>query len=502
MLINTCMKTLSESYQEAIVQRDQNPDDESLDSFKWNNREYKLPPYVPKPVKGIWLREEIPIADELLALAPALLEEFLAWHTDFVDGDFTQGVPYINETFDTKIVQSRAEAWKVESLKYTFKEKNIFDLYYRTPEKRARFPTATWLTEKFGDQTPCSSYSILEKNAIIVRHTGIENRDNEYVRIHIPLLVPDGDIFFEVEGTEIDWSDIFAFDNQCIHSAYNYSDKRRLVYLLDVHRSVLGIPIGKKYSKRREDHIPEYVRGNLPKLLHTKQKKPATDQGIWLREDIPMAQSLMELAPKLLEEFLAYHTDFVDGDFVKGKPYINDATPTEHVKSSDDAWKQDGLRYSWPARKFVKNDYLDNDVADRYPTAAALTAQYGNWVGMSSYSILEKDSVINRHTGVENRDNEYVRIHIPLLVPEGDIFFEVEGVEIDWSDIFAFDNQLIHSAHNYSNKRRLVYLFDLHRSLLGLPIGEKYSQEREAACPPFVRGEKPKLLHTIQKETK
>ena len=38
--------------------------------------------------KTIWLREEINIADELMAYAPKLLEEFLARHPDFIDGDF------------------------------------------------------------------------------------------------------------------------------------------------------------------------------------------------------------------------------------------------------------------------------------------------------------------------------------------------------------------------------------------------------------------------------
>jgi hypothetical protein len=34
-------------------------------------------------MKKYWLREEIPIADELLALVPALTKEFLDYHTDF-----------------------------------------------------------------------------------------------------------------------------------------------------------------------------------------------------------------------------------------------------------------------------------------------------------------------------------------------------------------------------------------------------------------------------------
>ena len=94
---------------------------------------------------------------------------------------------------------------------------------------------------------------------------------------------------------------------------------------------------------------------------------------------------------------------------------------------------------------------------------------------------------------------ETIRIHIPLYVPEGDIFLETEGVEIDWSDIFGFANQYIHSAHNYSNTRRLVYLIDIKRKYLGLPRAEICNlHHRLKTWPPFVRGQFPKQYHTKQ----
>jgi Aspartyl/Asparaginyl beta-hydroxylase len=222
--------------------------------------------------KTIWLREEIPIADELLALAPKLTEEFLQYHDDFIVGDFKNGKPYSNPHLPVSSVPSRAEAWKIDPLKYTYPLKNVAWHLFKDNDIRNRFPTAVALTEKYGTDCPISSYSIIEANAIIQRHTGPENRDNEFLRIHIPLIIPEGDIFFEVEGIEIDWSDLFGFDNQKIHSAHNHSPHRRLVYLIDISRTRLGIPIGEKYNPIREGQIPPFVRGAVPKLLHTKQR--------------------------------------------------------------------------------------------------------------------------------------------------------------------------------------------------------------------------------------
>jgi hypothetical protein len=221
--------------------------------------------------KSIWLREELPISDELEKLIPALREEFLNYHTDFIDGDFVNGKPYRNDLFDTNNVQSSKNAWKIDPIKYSHPDAGIFKSGLDHLVFRNRFPTAVALTEKWGEDCPISSYSILEKNAVITRHTGIENRSGEYVRIHIPLLVPEGDIFFEVEGVEIDWSDIFAFDNQFVHSAHNYSNYRRLVYLLDIKRSALGIEPGEPTDFTRYDSVEPFVRGKLPKLYHSCQ---------------------------------------------------------------------------------------------------------------------------------------------------------------------------------------------------------------------------------------
>jgi hypothetical protein len=221
--------------------------------------------------KSIWLREELPISDELEKLIPALREEFLNYHTDFIEGDFVNGKPYHNDTFDTNTMQSRELAWKVDPIKYTHPDAGIYKSGVSHPVLRSRFPTAVALTEKWGDNCPISTYSILEKNAVIKRHSGIENRSGEYVRIHIPLLVPEGDIFFEVEGVEIDWSDIFAFDNQFIHSAHNHSNQRRLVYLLDLKKSALGLEPGTPTDMTRYETVEPFVRGKLPKLYHSCQ---------------------------------------------------------------------------------------------------------------------------------------------------------------------------------------------------------------------------------------
>jgi hypothetical protein len=193
-------------------------------------------------MKVSWSKEEISIADELMSLVPKLRDEFLKYHTDF-DTTFNGGTPYsvANPSAILDNVPGKVD-WKVEGIRYALFERNIVTNLFMDPKIRNNFPTATGLTEKYINCCGCSGFSILESIGIISRHLDVENRLHKTVRIHIPLIVPEGDCGLEVNGTSLKWSDLFAFDNGELHSAYNRTKKRRLIYIIDIQRSFLSIP--------------------------------------------------------------------------------------------------------------------------------------------------------------------------------------------------------------------------------------------------------------------
>jgi len=221
-----------------------------------------------KNIKEIWIREEIKIADDLLLHVPELIDEFLAYHCDFVNGDFSKG-----NTIDIPTLTSPSQytstpnAWKGNMLKYALPHKDFYQNDYKDTKIINQFPTACSIIEKYQDVCLCAGYSAIENNSVITRHRGSEDQHGEYIRIHVPLIVPVGDIFFEVSGAEIDWSDIFGFDDRCAHSAHNLSNQRRLAFLIDIRRDFLGIPNGGELTP-----TPEFIRGSLPKILHRHQQ--------------------------------------------------------------------------------------------------------------------------------------------------------------------------------------------------------------------------------------
>lgn len=146
------------------------------------------------------------------------------------------------------------------------------------------FPTMKKIAEHYQDRCPILEYSILPAQSIIERHIGIENKKGENIRIHIPLIVPEGDLFLEAQGEEVDWQNPWGFNNQYMHSAHNNTDEHRLIMLIDLKRTYVGIPPAKHFKDMTLEEIGDvhyrYGRDNKreqPKIsssLSNKFRKP------------------------------------------------------------------------------------------------------------------------------------------------------------------------------------------------------------------------------------
>jgi len=237
---------------------------------------------------------------------------------------------------------------------------------------------------------------------------------------------------------------------------------------------------------------------------------PITDnipQGIYRRHEIPIADYLMNFKETLTTEFLKGYNSLEEAINAEGintlenrsefstddqkidntHELIRTKTNKTESVSNVKGWKNVGFKYQHPTAGI---DYFcDLSYRKKYPTAYKLVEEFGDDCPIANYSYIAPQTILHRHVGPENQSGEFIRIHIPLIIPEGDIFLEVNGEEVDWSDIFAFDNQLAHSAHNLSNEHRLIFLIDIRRSRIGMPPGQKFNKDRflYSLLKPFVR---------------
>lgn len=209
-------------------------------------------------------------------------------------------------------------------------------------------------------------------------------------------------------------------------------------------------------------------------------------KNIFKREDFPKdAEYMMSLVDGLRDEYLRYHAEVLDKDPSKVRLVGEDTYlgSVEHLLDTPGTWKSISIKYQHDDMKTE----MDEETKKYFPTAVKLTEYYGDDTPISNYSSIEAGTVIHRHTGIENRTGEYIRVHIPLIIPEGELFFEAAGEIVTWDDIWAFNNQKVHSAWNYTDKRRVVYIIDIRRSRLGLPPGIPYDAMRdEVTVTPFI----------------
>ena len=218
-------------------------------------------------LKNIYRGREVKYYDFLMSQRQGLIDEFLKSYPDFVDSEslapidkaipeFSSVITYnekgdTSDTFKDFLTPGKA-SWN------TLPTSTLFGQELK--DRQSFFPTAFKIKEFFGDNVRALTYSSLEPNSAIFRHVGIENKEATHIRIHIPLLVPDGDIGFEVWGEEVYWDDIFAFNNQKVHSAWNHTNKRRLVFLLDVKRSYMDMPPAPEWYPGCNENAPFFSK--------------------------------------------------------------------------------------------------------------------------------------------------------------------------------------------------------------------------------------------------
>ena len=187
------------------------------------------------------------------------------------------------------------------------------------------------------------------------------------------------------------------------------------------------------------------------------------------------------------KEFIFYNylkslQDDLRNDFLSAKP--------QDLKTWDNTpkWNMWPLRYdverSHPERdkliELSKNLQLTS--ADQYPTVYNnILKKWDKECNICGYTILEPGGIITKHADYENFLGNMIRIHIPLINPEGDAGMEICGELVDWSDIFAFASQRVHSVWNFTKTARLILMLDLPRDICGLPSGEPTNFENMQA---------------------
>jgi len=105
-------------------------------------------------------------------------------------------------------------------------------------ENSEKYPVLKNIADYLGDKCRSIGISILDPGAEVLPHTDTEEGFENYLIIHVPLIVPEGDCGFKENGIEGKWveGECFILDVSLPHSVWNFTEDPRIVVLIEVSK--------------------------------------------------------------------------------------------------------------------------------------------------------------------------------------------------------------------------------------------------------------------------
>ena len=225
------------------------------------------------------------------------------------------------------------------------------------------------------------------------------------------------------------------------------------------------------YQAPREDEAD----GRLPPVQHRMVSPPYQAHG--------------DIYPRLLDAILTEENLRAITEEALSIPLWTAWPEKSHYSSPEDEDVQDRQNSPYPATWTVFplcHTFPADNLANRHmigktcafaPRTSALLRDLGPALRTALFSRLEPKTTLSAHTGWEDLANHVLRVHIPLVVPDGDQNDGLCGTWVDGcvethrrGEVVCFDDSKVHRAFNYTGGERIVLIIDLARPD-SFPIG-------------------------------
>ena len=155
------------------------------------------------------------ISQEMLEVAAELEKNYLQIKKEFIStsNEGTSMFPHLHDG-----------GWKLIGLRHRGKD---------VKEGHDSHPTLSRIILKFNDLVESCGFSILKANTVINPHIGYSKIP--IMRCHLALQIPEGDVALKVECEIIKWQEgkTFIFDDATMHEAWNKTEYKRVVVIID-----------------------------------------------------------------------------------------------------------------------------------------------------------------------------------------------------------------------------------------------------------------------------
>lgn len=158
------------------------------------------------------------LKEQIDGLIPIFREDFLQAH-----GLNVKDIPF----YDIGIEYDIHRKWRISVLKIMGRWRE---------NSKTLYPNFYKFVNSLGNTCRSAGYSILEPGADIKAHTDTEMDHEDYVIVHVPLIIPKGDVGFTENGEKGQWieGESFILDVETPHSMWNNTEEPRIVILLEL----------------------------------------------------------------------------------------------------------------------------------------------------------------------------------------------------------------------------------------------------------------------------
>lgn len=166
------------------------------------------------------------LKDTINNLIPAFRQDFINAHSNTDDIPLYQPGAYAKLDLEQK--------WKMSVVK---------NMGVWEPGIKTKYPNLYNFIEQLGDTCRSAGYSVLEPGGNVLTHTDTEEGHENYVIVHVPLIVPKGDVGFIENDKKGKWTEgeCFILDVESPHSVWNRTTEPRVVILLELLKEVVYV---------------------------------------------------------------------------------------------------------------------------------------------------------------------------------------------------------------------------------------------------------------------
>lgn len=116
------------------------------------------------------------------------------------------------------------------------------------------------------------------------------------------------------------------------------------------------------------------------------------------------------------------------------------------------------MHKSWHKIVLAEHGKISDEALKVFPGTSELLSHVPS-LAYASFSILQPGAAFDYHMAVSR---VYLRMHIPVIIPEGDTYLQIEDIKYPWTEgkISIFDEYYPHHAWNNTNETRAILLLD------------------------------------------